>query len=170
MSQPAAFWIRIRSFFCLCLFLLLIALPCDVAWGKRPPETRNQEELQISQDMHGQDLSGYEFVKTDLRGIDLSETNLTGAVFNNSQLQGANLQGADLKDALAYASDFEKADLRNTNFTNALLMESTFIEANIEGADFTGAVISRIQQKKLCAIADGTNTNSGIDTTYSLNC
>ena len=150
--------------------LILIMLPCQSVYAKRPPEIRNQEEVQISKDMHGKDLSGYEFVKFDLRGIDFSDSDLTGAVFNNSKLKGADMHGADLKDALAYATDFDDTDLTDVNFTNALLMESSFINAQIDGADFTDAVLSRIQQKQLCSLASGTNTNTGESTKYSLGC
>ncbi len=169
MSKKSSFAIG-RLFFIVGLIVLTFFIPIQEAFAKRPPEIRNQEELNISKDMHGQDLSGYEFVKFDLRGIDFSDSNLTGAVFNNSKLNGANLHGANLKDALAYATDFDQADLSNVNMTNALLMESTFKEAVIDGADFTDAVISRIQQKQLCSIADGTNSSSGVSTSYSLGC
>ena len=64
------------------------------AWAKRPPEIRNQDDLNITQDMHGQDLSGFEFVKFNLKGIDFSQSDLTGAVFNNSQLNRADFHGA----------------------------------------------------------------------------
>ena len=142
----------------------------NTAWAKRPPEIRNQQEFDLEQDMHGQDLSGNEFVKFDLNGFDFSQSNLEGAVFNNSKLQNANLTGANLRDALAYATDFTGADLSDVNFTNALLMESIFEGAKIEGADFTDAVISRIQQKELCSIANGTNSFTGESTEYSLGC
>ncbi len=157
---------------------ILLVIICSVVFfisssevfAKRPPEIRNQEDLQISQDMHGKDLSGNEFVKFDLRGINFSESNLTGAVFNNSKLNGADLHSANMTDALAYASNFNDADLRDVNFNGALLMESTFQNSKIDGADFTDAVISRIQQKQLCAIAEGTNSSTGVATNYSLAC
>ena len=57
------------------------------AWAKRPPEIRNQQDLNLEPDMHGQDLSGNEYVKFDLNGFNFSESNLEGAVFNNSKLQ-----------------------------------------------------------------------------------
>tara|TARA_Y100001968_G_scaffold313156_1_gene337042 strand:+ start:9965 stop:10477 length:513 start_codon:yes stop_codon:yes gene_type:complete len=170
MTKSFSFFVRIQSILLIVLFAFVLLLPFNSVNAKRPPEIRNQEELKISNDMHAQDLSGYEFVKFDLRGIDFSESDLTGAVFNNSKLQGADLHGADLKDALAYASNFKEADLRDVNFNNALLMESDFSNAHIEGADFTDAVISRIQQKQLCSMADGINPVSGIETTYSLGC
>ena len=152
------------------IFGLLIFNFSNTAWAKRPPEIRNQQELDLEQDMHGQDLSGNEFVKFDLNGFNFSESNLQGAVFNNSKLNNASLNGADLTDALAYATDFTGADLTNVNFTNALLMESNFDGAKIDGADFTDAVLSRIQQKELCKMASGVNTNTGESTEYSLGC
>ena len=156
-------------FFAVTLSFVLI-FPTQSVFARTPAEIRNQEELNITQDMSSQDLSGNDFVKLDLKGINFSESNLTGAVFNNSKLNNADLHGAQLNDALAYATDFEGADLRDVDFTGALLMESTFTNALIEGADFTDAVISRIQQKELCSMASGTNTKTDEDTSYSLGC
>ena len=170
MSKTFSNLVRISGFFASCFLLVFLLLPVQSVYAKRPPEIRNQEELNISKDMHGKDLGEYEFVKLDLRGIDFSDSDLKGAVFNNSKLNNTNFHGADLKDALAYASDFENADLSDVDFNNALLMESTFDGANIDGADFTDAVISRIQQKQLCSIASGENSKTGESTSYSLGC
>ena len=63
-------------------------ITAEESLAKRPPEIRNQDDLNITKDMHAKDLSGYEFVKYDLRGIDFSDSDLTGSVFNNSQLEG----------------------------------------------------------------------------------
>ena len=161
---------RFRVFIVLLGMLLIFAFPFGEVSAKTPPEIRNQDELKISQDMHGKDLNGYEFVKLDLNNVDFGESDLRAAIFNNSQLKDSDLRGADLEDAVAFACDFEGADLRDANLTQALLMESTFDGALIDGADFTDAVVSRIQQKQLCAIANGTNSSSGIDTAYSLGC
>tara|TARA_Y100001968_G_C19356304_1_gene717362 strand:+ start:812 stop:1324 length:513 start_codon:yes stop_codon:yes gene_type:complete len=157
------------------LFIAFLILPffliCSAPiFAKTPPEIRNQDELKITQDMHGRDLNGYEFIKSDLRGVDLSDSDLTGAVFNNSKLVGANLRNADLEDIVAFASDFTNADLRQANLSNALLMESDFSEVMIEGADFTDAVLNRIQLKQLCSIAESYKSSEGDDTSYSLGC
>ena len=170
MRKINSFLTCVKAFSILAFLSLSFLFPADVAFAKRPPEIRNQEEMKISQDMHGQDLSGFEFVKFDLRGINFSESDLTGAVFNNSKLKGADMHSSNMQDALAYASDFEEANLTDVNFTNALLMESNFSNAQIEGADFTDAVLSRIQQKELCSMATGVNSKTGENTSYSLGC
>ena len=170
MSLLISFLSRFRVLLLASLLALAFFLPFSQVSAKTPPEIRNQDELKISKDMHGNDLNGFEFVKLDLRNVDFGESDLRAAIFNNSQLQGADLSGADLEDAVAFACDFEGADLRDANFTQALLMESQFEGALIDGADFTDAVISRIQQKQLCSIADGTNSKSGVSTLYSLGC
>ena len=170
MIKKTSFISEFKAIFFAVILLFVLTFPAPSVFARTPAEIRNQEELNITQDMSSQDLSGNDFVKLDLKGINFSESNLTGAVFNNSKLNDADLHGAQLNDALAYATDFEGADLRDVDFTGALLMESTFTNALIEGADFTDAVISRIQQKELCSMASGTNPKTEEDTSYSLGC
>ncbi len=170
MAQTPSLSKLLRSFLIIGSFILVFAIPNFPVAAKRPPEIRNQEELNISQDMHAQDLSGFEFVKFDLKNINFSESDLKGAVFNNSKLNGSDLHGANMTDALAYATNFDNSNLSDVNLTNALLMESSFNNAKITGADFTDAVLSRIQQKQLCSIAEGTNSVTGVSTSYSLGC
>ena len=170
MNKKTSFNSEFKAIVFAVILLVFLIFPAQSVFARTPAEIRNQEELNISQDMSSQDLSGNDFVKLDLKGINFSESNLTGAVFNNSKLNGADLHGAQLNDALAYATDFEGADLRDVDFNGALLMESSFTDALIDGADFTDAVIRRIQQKELCSIASGTNSKTDEDTSYSLGC
>ncbi|MBM5807766.1 MAG: pentapeptide repeat-containing protein [Cyanobacteria bacterium M_surface_10_m2_179] len=154
---------------------LVLALPlllwCQSAEAITAPELRGQRSLQdLQPDMHGRNLQQQEFLKANLEGFDLSDTDLRGAVFNTANLQGANLQNADLEDAVAFASRFDQADLSNALFRNAMLMNSKFAGAVIEGADFTDAVLDLPQQKALCARASGTNAKTGVNTLDSLNC
>ncbi len=159
--------------FLVCLTFLFLAV-CGLSESVgaiTAPELRGQRAVQeITADMHGLDLKEKEFLKADLRDVNLSGTDLRGAVINTSSLQGADLRDADLSDVVGFASRFDGADLRGAVFTNAMLMQSRFTDARIEGADFTDAVLDLPQQRALCATADGINPHSGAITRESLGC
>ena len=171
MNLSPCWWNRCRAVLLSGLLILVLGLTESPVMAIIPPEFRGGQAIEeISKDMHGRDLKEQNFLKADLRGVDLSEADLRGAVFNSSQLQEADLQGADLENVVAFASRFDGADLRGANFTNAMLMQSQFKDALIEGADFSNAVLDRRQQNELCARADGTNAASGSQTLDSLGC
>ena len=158
------------------LVAAILMVICTLFWNDpvqaiTAPELRGQRAVQeITADMHGLDLKEKEFLKADLRDVNLSDTDLRGAVINTSQLQGADLRGADLSNIVGFASRFDGADLRGATFTNAMLMQSRFADARIEGADFTDAVLDLPQQKLLCATAAGEHPVSGVSTRESLGC
>ena len=143
----------------------------DPASAITAPELRGSSSYQeITEDMHGMDLKEKEFLKANLRDVNLSGADLRGAVINTTQLQGADLRDADLSNVVGFASRFDGADLRGAVLTNAMMMQSRFTDAQIEGADFTDAVIDLPQQRALCSSAAGVNPHSGISTRESLGC
>lgn len=170
LSQRLASALRILA--CLVMVTVVsLGFTVQPASAITAPELRGQRSLQdLQPDMHGRNLQQQEFLKANLEGFDLSETDLRGAVFNTANLQGANLHAADLEDAVAFASRFDQADLSDAVLRNAMLMNSKFTGAEIAGADFTDAVLDLPQQKALCARASGTNARTGVATRDSLNC
>ena len=71
MDKSNSLLSRFQVFFVIGFIVLTLFTGVQLSWAKRPPEIRNQDDLNISQDMHAKDLSGYEFVKFDLKGIEL---------------------------------------------------------------------------------------------------
>ena len=51
-----------------------------------------------------------------------------------------------------------------------MMLRTVFRNVDVTGADFSGAIIDRVEIKKLCEIASGVNSKTGIATRASLEC
>ena len=106
-----------------------------------------QEELKKALEAHNhylaQDCEGWENMRADLSGADLScaylrKADLSGADLNGAYLRKANLINADLSDA-----NLINADLSDANLINADLSDANLINADLSGADLGGANLWR---------------------------
>ena len=107
-----------------------------------------QEELNkiVEQHQHWlrEDVDGWEDMRANLYGADLTEANLTGA-----NLTGANLYGADLTEANLTRANLTRANLTRANLTRADLTGANLTRADITGANLTGANLTGDEEFRL---------------------
>src|SRR5579864_533849 len=124
-------------------------------------EKRSINQLDLSTDLRGADLSGTylrgaNFRSTNLSGAKLIGANLREAVLIRANLHGADLSGAlftranlrraDLSRALLVGAslgraDLSEADLSRANLDGARLMRANLVETKLDGANLTGCRI-----------------------------
>jgi uncharacterized protein YjbI with pentapeptide repeats len=94
------------------------------------------------------DLTGCDFRKADLVGVDLRGRSLAKATFDHARIGGANFSGVDLSEVSiswvsAEGASFERAMKKGvisfSNFRNANFREAKFSGCHFQGTDFTGA-------------------------------
>ena len=129
-------------------------------------EDRNLE----GEDFSGQNLQEAQFTNVKMTAANLSNANLIGAVFNGALMDKVNLHGANLSYGLSYLSNFNQADLSDAILVGAILKRSSFVGVNITGADFTDSAIDPAEINRLCQIASGVNSKTGVLTKESLEC
>ena len=76
---------------------------------------------------------------TNLKGVDLSNTDLTSANLNNAYLSNANLSNARLTNVNLRCAYLADANLSGANLIHADLRCATLISTNLEGANLTNA-------------------------------
>jgi len=124
----------------------------------------------VGADFAERDLTGSSFTKANLREINLRQANLAGVSFFGANLEGADLQGANLRNATLDTARLSRANLKDAVLEGAFAFNAKFDGAIIEGADFTDVEIRQDVQDELCAIAAGTNSQTGRNTRETLNC
>ena len=97
--------------------------------------------------LRGADLSGADLSWANLRGADLSwanlrVANLRGTDLSWADLSGANLRGADLSGADLSGADLSGAKLRVANLRGTDLSGADLSGADLSGADLSGADLS----------------------------
>lgn len=105
----------------------------------------------------GQDLTGANFAKADLRTLpdpdspttadsllrtDFTETMLSQASFAGARANRALFIDADLSDSDLTRADLTQANLTGANLTGANLTGANLAGADLSGADLTGATVT----------------------------
>ena len=84
-----------------------------------------------------QNCDGWESMRADLSGANLSKTDLSEVNLPFVNLSGANLTGANLSGACLIGANLSGADL-----SGAILVEANLTGAELDGTDLSGAKLS----------------------------
>ena len=92
------------------------------------------------------DVEGYEEMRANLDGADISNTDLRFANFKNAHLNGVNfyksdLREADLRRASLFHSNLSYADFREAKLDGANIVKSSLIFADFSDANLVGACL-----------------------------
>lgn len=106
-----------------------------------------QEELDKIIELHQhwlkKDCEGWEDMKANLNGANLSEANLRWANLSRANLSGANLRWANLSRAYFGGANLSEADLSEANLSGANFSGANLSWANLSGAYLSEANLSR---------------------------
>ena len=105
-----------------------------------------QEELDNIVEKHQhwlkEDCEGWEDMKAELSGANLSESNLRGANLSDAELSDANLSSANLSSANLSGANLSVANLREANLSGANLRGADLSWADLRGANLSGVDLS----------------------------
>ena len=116
----------------------------------------NKKELNriLTNHLHwlNRNCDGWESMRADLTGANLSETDLSDAILIGANLTGANLSYAILSDANLTGANLSEtylsdailigANLTGANLSYAILSDANLTGANLSGANLSDAILS----------------------------
>ncbi|KAK4529847.1 hypothetical protein CCYA_CCYA02G0704 [Cyanidiococcus yangmingshanensis] len=154
------------------------SLLADQEDGKTPSRSVRgiHETLQRTRSCVGCDLSALDLSASVLSGADLHGSILERTNLFHARLSGANLHAARLEESNLDEAALDGADLSAVNLKQATLRRTLLLGAHfdhnmlIEGADFSEAILDRADQRLLCELANGVNSQTGVSTFESLSC
>ena len=102
-------------------------------------QSKLNEILENHKHWINEDCEGWQEMRANLSGANLSGANLRGAILRGANLYGADLYGANLSGADLYVANLSGANLRVANLSGANLSGADLYGANLSGANLRGA-------------------------------
>ncbi len=94
--------------------------------------------------LRGIDLSGADFSRRTLIGVNFKKAKLVQTNFNKANMQGINLACSNLKGAKINFANLESGNLINANLMQAELTETNLKNACLHGANFLWAQFEKV--------------------------
>jgi len=129
-----------------------------------------EKETLFAQDFSNRDLTDSSFTLSTIRQSNFQGVNLAGVSLFRAKFLEVDLTGADLRGATLDSAVFSKSNLTNANLEGAFAYHTRFEGTIVDGADFTDVLLRDDALAALCAIAKGTNPDTGRNTRETLLC